>query len=102
MKGIPNTERQRLGALLDHETQETVMAMIPQFSQAETDNFVAPPAQIPEALGVLMFNMERGVNLPEIQEFLRDCPDIQPFDVILANELDDSCCLLYTSPSPRD
>ena len=29
MKGIPNTERQRLGALLDHETQETVMAMIP-------------------------------------------------------------------------
>ena len=26
MKGIPNTERQRLGALLDHETQETVMA----------------------------------------------------------------------------
>ena len=25
MKGIPNTERQRLGALLDHETQETVM-----------------------------------------------------------------------------
>ena len=38
-----------------------------------------------------MFNMERGVNLPEIQEFLRDCPDIQPFDVILANELDDGC-----------
>ena len=33
MKGIPNTERQRLGALLDHETQETVMAMIPQFSE---------------------------------------------------------------------
>ena len=35
MKGIPNTERQRLGALLDHETQETVMAMIPQFSETE-------------------------------------------------------------------
>ena len=89
MQGIPLNERKRLGALLDDRPQTEVMAMIPQFSQAETDNFVAPPAQIPEALGVLMFNMERGVNLPEIQEFLRDCPDIQPFDVILANELDD-------------
>ena len=89
MQGIPLNERKRLGALLDDRPQREVMAMIPQFSQAETDNFVTPPAQVPEALGVLMFNMERGVNLPEIQEFLRDCPDIQPFDVILANELDD-------------
>ena len=71
MQGIPLNERKRLGALLDDRPQTEVMAMIPQFSQAETDNFVAPPAQIPEALGVLMFNMERGVNLPEIQEFLR-------------------------------
>ena len=50
-----------------------------------------PPKTVPEALGVLMFNMERGVNLEEIREFLRDCPDIQPFDLILANELDDGC-----------
>ena len=49
------------------------------------------PKTVPEALGVLMFNMERGVNLEEIREFLRDCPDIQPFDLILANELDDGC-----------
>lgn len=91
MQGIPLEERKRLGALLDTRPQTEVMAMISQFSQAETDNFVAPPAQVPKALGVLMFNMERGVNLPEIQEFLRDCPDIQPFDVILANELDDGC-----------
>lgn len=63
MQGIPLNERKRLGALLDDRPQTEVMAMIPQFSQAETDNFVAPPAQIPEALGVLMFNMERGVNL---------------------------------------
>ena len=67
MQGIPLNERKRLGALLDDRPQTKVMAMIPQFSQAETDNFVAPPAQIPEALGVLMFNMERGVNLPEIE-----------------------------------
>lgn len=67
------------------------MARIPQFFQAETDNLVPPPETVPEKLGVLMFNMERGVHLEEIREFLRDCPDIQPFDVILANELDDGC-----------
>lgn len=91
MRGIPLLERKTLGALLDTHTQVDVMARIPQFSEAETDNFVAPPAVVPEQLGVLMFNMERGVHLTEIQEFLRDCPDIQPFDVILANELDDGC-----------
>lgn len=91
MKGMTLSERKTLGALLDTQTQDSVMAMIPQFSVAETDNFVDPPAQVPEQMGVLMFNMERGVHLAEIQEFLRDCPDIQPFDVILANELDDGC-----------
>ena len=35
MKGIPNEERQRLGALLDHQDQASVMAMIPQFAEAE-------------------------------------------------------------------
>ena len=34
MKGIPNTERQRLGALLDHETQETVMAICGMVAEA--------------------------------------------------------------------
>ena len=91
MNGIPLKERKRLGALLDTQTQEAVMAQIPQFHEAETDNIVTPPEILPEQIGVLMFNMERGVNLKEIQEFLRDCPDIQPFDIILANELDDGC-----------
>lgn len=91
MQGIPLEERKALGALLDTQTQEAVMDRIPQFHRAETDNFLPPPETVPERLGVLMFNMERGVHLPEIQEFLRDCPDIQPFDIILANELDDGC-----------
>lgn len=91
MRGIPLEERKALGALLDRQTQAEVMARIPQFKEAETGNFVPPPETAPEALGVLMFNMERGVHLTEIQEFLRDCPDIQPFDLILANELDDGC-----------
>lgn len=91
MQGIPLEERKALGALLDTRSQEEVMARIPQFGAAESGNFVPPPQAVPEALGVLMFNMERGVHLEEIQDFLRDCPDIQPFDLILANELDDGC-----------
>ena len=63
MKGLPNEERQRLGALLDHTSQAEVMARIPQFSKAELYNPVPPPARAPEALGALVFNMERGVCL---------------------------------------
>lgn len=91
MNGLSLKERATLGALLDTRSQAEVMAMIPQFSRAEADNFAPPPQNVPERLGVLMFNMERGVHLEEIREFLRDCPDIQPFDLILANELDDGC-----------
>ena len=82
MDGLSLAERNTLGALLDTQSQETVMAKIPQFFRAETDNLVPPPKAVPEKLGVLMFNMERGVHLEEIREFLRDCPDIQPFDLI--------------------
>ena len=53
MKGIPNAERQRLGALLDHERQEAVMARIPQFAEAEVGAPVPPPAEVPEELGLL-------------------------------------------------
>ena len=67
------------------------MARIPQFGTAEIGNFAPPPETVPPALGALMFNMERGVHLAEIGEFLRDCPAVQPFDLILANELDDGC-----------
>lgn len=91
MKGLPNEERQRLGALLDRTSQAEVMGMIPQFSQAEIHNLVPPPAQAPAALGTLVFNMERGVFLAELGDFLETCPAVRPFDVILANELDDGC-----------
>lgn len=90
MKGIPNEERQRLGALLDRTSQAEVMAEIPQFSQVEVHELAAP-VRAPEALGVLVFNMERGVHLEEIGDFLEDCPALRPLDVILANELDDGC-----------
>lgn len=91
MNGLPNAERQRLGALLDNTSQEEVMRAIPQFAQAEIHNICASPSEAPEKLGMLVFNMERGVHLEELGDFLENCPDVQPFDVILANELDDGC-----------
>ena len=91
MRGIPLEERKALGERLETRSQEEVMAGIPQFWEAEIGHFKASPGTAPESLGVLMFNMERGVHLEEIQDFLRDCPDIRPFDLILANELDDGC-----------
>ena len=89
MKGLSSEERQRLGALLDHTSQAGVMAKIPPFSQAEVHNLAPAPVRAPESLGVLMFNMERGVYLDELGDFLEHCPAVRPFDVILANELDD-------------
>ena len=68
MNGLPNDERQRLGALLEHAKQDEVMAMIPQFSQTEIHNIVPPPAETPDRLGVLVFNMERGVHLAELSQ----------------------------------
>ena len=67
------------------------MARIPQFSQAEVHNLAPVSPQARLDLGVLVFNMERGVCLEELGDFLEDCPAVRPFDVILANELDDGC-----------
>jgi len=91
MNGIPNDERQRLGTLLEHSLQEEVMARIPQFSQAEIHNLAPAPPESAESLGALVFNMERGVHLEELGDFLETCPEVRPYDVILANELDDGC-----------
>ncbi|MCX4370606.1 MAG: endonuclease/exonuclease/phosphatase family protein [Dysosmobacter sp.] len=91
MQGLPNEERQRLGALLERRTQREVMEMIPQFSQVEIHNLAPVPSGPADVLGMLVFNMERGVHLAELGDFLEACPAVQPFDVILANELDDGC-----------
>ncbi len=91
MIGLSNDERQRLGALLDHTPQSKVMAQIPQFSQAEIHNLVPSPTDASDTLGLLVFNMERGVHLDELGDFLETCPEVRPYDVILANELDDGC-----------
>ncbi len=91
MEGISLERRNSLAALLDAQPQARVMVHIPQFQAVEVDSFAGEAAGVSGEVGVLMFNMERGVHLKEIDEFLRDCPQVRPFDIILANELDDGC-----------
>ena len=91
MERLSSAKRQQLGSLLAHTPQDTVMAQIPQFFEAECHHLASAPPVPPEQLGVLVFNMERGVHLEELGDFLESCPDAQPYDVILANELDDGC-----------
>lgn len=67
------------------------MAMIPQFSQADIHNIIPVPEKRLDTLSILVFNMERGVHLDALGDYLETCPGIQPFDVILGNEMDDGC-----------
>ena len=91
MIAIPCSERKRLGSLLEHASQEEVMSLIPQFEQAEITRHVSHAFAFGGELNVLVFNMERGIHLDEIGDFLEQSPDAHPFDVILANEMDDGC-----------
>ena len=73
MQGIPTGERQRLGALLAEHSQEQVMGRIAQFGQAEIFGHVQPPETAQASLGARVFNMERGVHLAQIGDFLDSC-----------------------------
>ncbi|MBR2188393.1 MAG: hypothetical protein IJ860_03130 [Eubacterium sp.] len=98
MDTLSSESRKEFGERLKIESQESVMRLIPQFAEAQIHNLspdVQQTAQEERArsddCGILVFNMERGVHLEAIRDFLRDCPDVSPFDIILANELDDGC-----------
>lgn len=88
MKGLSNEERQAFGALLEDMSQETVMARIPQFFDA-TIHAAARSSRETDTVHTLVFNIERGGNLAETLDFLEHCPAVRPFDLLLANELDD-------------
>ena len=92
MEHIAESRLQELAARLEQQTQHSVMQYISQFSQAEICSaFGCPPPGAGDTLHPLVFNMERGVHLDAQIEFLQACPDVQPFDLLLANELDDGC-----------
>ena len=65
------------------------MDKIPQYQQCEVHNLVEAPAEVPEVLRHVVFNIERGQTLHETIDFLNMCPDFKNMDIIYANELDD-------------
>ena len=83
-------ERLKMAEPLAETSQEEVMKQMPCFSETELGTYSERDSATKET-GVLVFNIERGVYLEECIEFLKDCPEIRPFDIILANELDHGC-----------
>ena len=78
-----------LGNLVPTLGQFKVMDKIPQYQQCEVHNLVEAPAEVPEVLRHVVFNIERGQTLHETIDFLNMCPDLKNMDIIYANELDD-------------
>ena len=78
-----------LGNLVPTIGQFKVMDKIPQYQQCEVHNLVEAPAEVPEVLRHVVFNIERGQTLHETIDFLNMCPDFKKMDIIYANELDD-------------
>lgn len=78
-------------ARLEQESQDAVMRDIPQFFEAEIVTRFAGAAPQKKELNPLVFNMERGICLAETVDFLKECPALRPYDLILANELDSGC-----------
>ena len=78
-----------LGNLVPTLGQFKVMDKIPQYQQCEVHNLVEAPAEVPEVLRHVVFNIERGQTLHETIDFLNMCPDFKNIDIIYANALDD-------------
>lgn len=91
MEAINPVKRAELGKMLHAKTQDEVMSLIPQFSEAEIQSCDGCVPNSIDSIHALVFNIERGDNCDAIIEFLKMCPNIQPYDLILANELDDGC-----------
>lgn len=91
MDAINPNKKVQLAEQLNTNSQAKVMSLIPQFSEAKIHVCKECKPHSIENIHALVFNMERGHNWREIIDFLKYSPDIQPFDLILANELDDGC-----------
>lgn len=91
MDAILPGRRAQLGALLHGMPQNEVISRIPQFAEAAVHTGGSSEPIDADAVHALVFNMERGENCAALIDFLQTCPALQPFDIILANELDDGC-----------
>ena len=89
METMSYENRIALGNLVPTLGQFKVMDKIPQYQQCEVHNLVEAPAEVPEVLRHVVFNIERGQTLHETIDFLNMCPELKNMDIIYANELDD-------------
>ncbi len=89
MQAINYSERIRISEQIPKIGQMATMAQLKQFSQTDIFNIAESPSEFSGSLKAVVFNMERGVNLEETLDFLKQHPDLKDVDVILANELDD-------------
>lgn len=101
MKKIDSERLGQLASMLEYNSQSQIMHEITQFNEAEIYNFSSSSNQS-SALHPVVFNMERGMHLQALIDFLKDCPSIQPFDLILANELDVGCSRTGLRDGPRE
>ncbi|MDO4787630.1 MAG: hypothetical protein Q4A19_00530 [Johnsonella sp.] len=91
MKALSPAERRHYSDLLRHTEQSSVISEIPQFFEAEIHPLRSASEHARDKLRVLVFNMERGVHLEEIKNYLGSHPLLSDTDIIIANELDLGC-----------
>ena len=89
MQAIKYNERINISKQIPEIGQMATMAQLKQFSQTDIFNIAESPNEFSGSLKTVVFNMERGVNLEETLDFLKQHPDLRDIDVVLANELDD-------------
>ena len=68
METMSYENRIALGNLVPTLGQFKVMDKIPQYQQCEVHNLVEAPAEVPEVLRHVVFNIERGQTLHERSE----------------------------------
>ena len=88
-KLCPTKNRIALGNLVPALGQFKVMDKIPAVPAVRGAQLWMRPAEVPETLRHVVFNIERGQTLHETIDFLNMCPDLKNMDIIYANELDD-------------
>ena len=76
METLSYEKRIALGDLVPALGQFKVMEKIPQYQQCEVHNLVEAPAEVPEVLRHVVFNIERGQTLHETIDFLNMCHKI--------------------------
>ncbi len=91
MEKLEFQKRIALGKRLAQQSQAQIMSEISQFTHTEHIDGPAYHPMPDRMLYAAVFNLERGTYADACADFLLDCPDCRPVDLIFANELDDGC-----------